>query len=115
MANENTCVWTGVSGKQYTYWWYTLPHSFKDGVFGNYIYAKIVSNEWVPIYIGEGDLGTRVGPSHHQADCIKRKGATHIHAHTQPDEAVRKAEEAGLLANYPQAYAPTGCNVKTGG
>jgi len=42
MTNENTCIWIGASGKQYKYWWYTLPHSFKEGVFGNYIYAKIV-------------------------------------------------------------------------
>jgi hypothetical protein len=30
-------------------------------------------------------------------------------------EADRLAEEQDLLAGYPQAYAPTGCNEKIGG
>lgn len=115
MADTDTCEWAGGSGTKYKYWWHALPFTYKTGQPGNYIYAKIVQNQWVPIYIGEGDLGERVGPNHHKASCIQQKGATHIHGHTQGDQQARTAEETDLLSNYTQAYAPTGCNEKKGG
>lgn len=118
VTKETTMVWKGASGKSYKYWIYELPHDFKDGIIGNYIFAKVVDDYWQPVYIGQGNLGGRVSPGHHQADCIKKKGATHIQAHTRNEgntEEARKAEEADLLASYPQAYAPTGCNVKEEG
>jgi len=116
MADQGTVEWTGASGTKYTYWVYTLPTGLSSGQDGNYIYTKIVSNVWVPIYIGQGDLGDRTDiDKHHQSRCLKNKGATHVHAHKNAREADRKAEESDLLAAHAEAYQPTGCNEQTGG
>lgn len=112
MAQQAMCEWTGASGKKYKYNIYDLPTSFKEKQDGNYIYTKkSTEGEWIPIYIGQGDLKGRTD-NHHQADCISRKGATHIHAHLNAQEAERLAEEGDLLLNYNKAYQPNGCNVK---
>ncbi len=116
MAEKQTCAWTGASGKSYTYYVHEFPPNFSEGQDGNYIFAKVnQSNQWVPIYIGEGDLSSRCTDQHHQFKCIKSKGATHVHAHKNTRESDRHVEETDLLAAYPQAYAPTGCNIKEGG
>ncbi len=105
-----------MSGTPFTYYVYQLPITFNPNQDGNYIFAKTNSeNKWVPIYIGEGDLASRVGDSHHQATCIRNKGATHVHVHLNGNEQARKSEEADLLARYTNAYTPNGCNEKTGG
>lgn len=52
--------WKGASGRQYAFFIYGLPYSFKTGQNGNYIYTKVVNNVWVPIYIGQGNLVDRV-------------------------------------------------------
>jgi len=116
MANETqTCDWPGASGKTYRYFVYQRHPSINQGQDGNYVYAKLVNNQWVPVYFGEGDLSSRATSDHHKTDCIDRKGATHVHLHLNARKEDRRAEERDLLANYPQAYAPTGCNVKEGG
>jgi hypothetical protein len=119
MSDTNTtCQWTGASGTPYTYYIYTLPQTFSK-CDGNYIYAKHPPGPpgagWLAVYIGEGDLEERCSEKHHQADCIAEKGATHVHAHKNASEKSRKAEESDLLAGNPEAYEPTGCNVKEGG
>jgi hypothetical protein len=116
MAEDQTCEWPGVSGKKYKYWVYPRHPKLKDEA-GNYIYAKVNDkNQWVPVYIGEGILSQRAtGDNHHRIACIDRKGGTHVHAHLNSREADRRSEEKDLLANFPQAYEPTGCNVKEGG
>ena len=111
-----TCNWKGASADLYTYHIHKLPVNFDSGQIGNYIYAKLNSdNKWVPIYIGEGELCDRCSDQHHRADCIGRRGATHVHAHLNADEDDRLAEEQDLLARYTNAYAPSGCNIKQGG
>jgi hypothetical protein len=116
MAEHPTCTWTGGSGKQYKYFIWELPASLDPNQDGNYIYARRnPQNQWVPIYIGEGDLADRAGPNHHKADCIKRKGATHFHCHLKDEQAARRAEERDLLARYTNAYEPEGCNERAGG
>ena len=55
------CTWYGTSQQQYRYFIYPLPASFKDDQPGNYIFAKVVNGEWWPVYIGQGDLGVRIG------------------------------------------------------
>jgi len=116
MAEHPTCDWTGASGTGYTYYIYQLPASFNPNQDGNYIFSKKnTEGRWVPLYIGEGDLVSRVSDSHHQAACIKTKGATHAHVHLNGTEKSRKAEEADLLARYTNAYKPNGCNEKPGG
>jgi hypothetical protein len=116
--HQGTCVWVGASGVQYTYYIFALPPNFDPNFNpnqnGNYIYAKLVENYWQPIYIGQGDLRDRT-QNHHKAECIARRSATHVHARLNEREADRKREEADLLANYTQAYAPTGCNERAGG
>ncbi len=116
MADTPTCNWKGASGVTYTYHIHELPVSLPKDNYGNYIYSKrSEANKWVPIYIGEGDLGDRVSDNHHQSTCIKSKGATHVHVHLNDSEAVGKAEETDLLARYTNALKPSGCNERPGG
>ena len=116
MGDKPSCNWKGASGKVYTHYIYALPYSFNEDQDGNYIYAKTNSNNaWVPIYIGQGDLGNRIGSQHHKADCIQSKGATHVHVHLNSNEQSRLDEESDLLARFTNAYAPDGCNEKLGG
>lgn len=116
MEKKPTCNWIGTSGARYTYYIYELPTSFNPNQNGNYIYAKKnIKNKWVPVYIGQGDLADRSGPSHHRADCIKRKNATHFHCSLNPREADRIKEEKDLLSQYTNAFEPKGCNERTGG
>ena len=102
MANDPDIYWPGASGKKYGYWILGLDRTLKN-VAGNYIYAKKnAKGNWVPVYIGEtGDLSSRVLDGHHQEDCIRRNGATHIHAHTKPGgRQARLDEETDLRANF---------------
>jgi hypothetical protein len=116
VADHPTCIWTGASGTPYTYYIWQLPTTFDPNQDGNYIFAKTNSEgKWVPIYIGEGDLASRVSDSHHQVTCIRNKGATHAHVRTNGNEQARKSEEADLLGRYTNAYKPNGCNEKVGG
>lgn len=109
-------VWTGAGGAEYTFFVYALPANPNPGQDGNYIYTKLnASGQWVPIYIGEGDLGERSGPGHHKAACIRQKGATHFHCHLNSDATARRQEETDLLARYTNAYEPSGCNGRVGG
>lgn len=112
---SDTCNWTGASGASYVYHIHSNPPYFDPNQDGNYIYAKMIDNLWYPVYIGEGCLTDRCGNLHHKANCIANKGATHVHAHLNPTEAIRKAEERDLLGRYTNAYAPIGCNDKIGG
>uniref|UniRef100_A0A6H1ZT14 GIY-YIG domain-containing protein n=1 Tax=viral metagenome TaxID=1070528 RepID=A0A6H1ZT14_9ZZZZ len=106
--------WSGASGQKYGYLSQKLPYSCDVGQNGNYIFAKIVNNAWVPIYIGQGDIDDRVNdPTHYK--CSTGKGATHVHVHLTSNEADRITEEQDLLKGHPSAYAPTGCNEKTWG
>ncbi len=116
MANNNSVIWKGASGKGYTYWIYSIPASFNPRQNGNYIYTKVVNNMWTALYIGQGDLSERTNiDNHHQSRCLKSKGATHVHVHLNASEANRTAEEKDLLAKHLEAYQPTGCNEKAGG
>lgn len=112
MSEVKTIKWKGASGTFYTYFIYELPITFTDNQDGNYIYAKLVDNNWRPIYIGEGDLGRRIRPTHHKAACISSKGATHVHVHLNANETERISEENDLLENYTQVFSPLGCNEK---
>lgn len=114
MSTATTCVWRGASGQEYTFTVFALPVAFNGDVAGNYIFSRLSAAGWVPIYIGQGDLSQRAN-YHHQAHCIRSKGATHFHCHSSGIESMRLFEERDLLANYPQAYQPTGCNERTGG
>ncbi|MBA7674844.1 hypothetical protein ES703_83069 [subsurface metagenome] len=101
MANEPKITWVGKSGKEYTYWFYTIGTTF-TAVPANYIFCKETTGDKVQaIYIGQtGNLSERFD-NHHRMPCIKREGATHICTHKSSDsEPTRKAEEDDLIANY---------------
>ena len=101
MADETPTInWPGESGKSYKYWIYPVGHSLK-AAGGNYIFAKETKpGYWTPIYIGQtGDLSERFD-NHHKKDCIKREGATHIHAHLESSESVRLDEETDLVRKW---------------
>jgi len=116
MPEQPKRKWVGASGTEYLYYVYSLPYRFDPDQDGNYIYAKVSpQRDWVPIYIGEGELADRVSDNHHQAACIKRKDATHFHCHLNPNNEARRAEESDLLAQHTNAYQPSGCNEKPGG
>ncbi len=87
------CVWTGASGRKYSFSVYARHPRIIKGQMGGYIYA----------------IGVRCTQSH-QIECIDSKGATHVHLKLTADEYIRKSQERDLLAAYPQAYVPTGCN-----
>ena len=100
--SENTIMWPGKSGSKYKYWIHQIGTSFK-AESGNYIYAKESSpGKWVAVYIGEtGDLSDRTLEGHHKEDCIRRNGATHVHAHASSASAdIRRAEEADLVEKW---------------
>lgn len=109
-----TCDWPGVSGSVYTYHVYDINFVLNAGQDGNYIFAKLVNGSWSPVYIGQGDLQSR-RQAHLNDGCVTQKGATHFHCHLNGSEIKRLAEERDILANFPSAYRPTGCNVKPGG
>ncbi len=115
MASTGTCEWAGASGTKYTYHVYTNPPNFNANQDGNYIYTKLVNGFWIPVYIGEGCLSDRCCDNHHKSKDIAKKGATHVHAHKVSGQSTRRAEERDLLANFPNAYEPVGCNEKIGG
>jgi len=95
---ERTIMWEGASGTEYKYWIYDIGYNNFDPVPANYIFAKETKPKThSPIYIGETeDISERFN-YHHKIDCIKRNGATHIHAHKSSDNKnVRVAEEQDL-------------------
>jgi hypothetical protein len=113
---DQTCTWTGASGKSYTYYVYPRGTVVNPGKDGNYVYSKLNSqNQWVPVYFGEGDLAARAGSNHHQKKCIDSKGATHVHMRLNASKDSRLAEETDLLAHYTNALAPLGCNISPTG
>lgn len=96
-----TIHWAGISGKTYQYWIYPIGTDLSETP-GNYVFAKEISpNRWTPVYIGEtADLSERFD-NHHKMPCIKRNGATHIHAHKSPENrTVRLAEETDLVNKW---------------
>ena len=101
MADAPTIDWADKSGRTYRYWIYEYPASLKAEA-GNYIFAKeSTPGRWTPIYIGQtGNLDERFD-DHHKMPCIKRNGATHIHAQmNNGGETARLAEEADLIARW---------------
>ena len=113
MEEKETFNWVGVDGQRYTYYVHDLPADFEEGKLGNYIFArKSEDGKWVPIYIGQGDLGVQIGTYHLQSKCIKTMGATHVHVHPNDSEWVRISEEHDLLESHLKVFEPYGCNFK---
>lgn len=114
VADAKPDFWTGGSGQQYGFFLYPLPYACNPNQDGNYIFVRHDGVKWLAVYIGQGDMQDRIAAGQKDA-CIKSK-ATHIYVRLTPGgEAVRKQIESDLLAANPEAYVPTGCNVKVGG
>lgn len=115
MAEQPTCTWTGASGRKYVYQVFPsfvpLPEDISPNTPGNFIYAKRNAHRrWVPIYIGQGNLTQVATFDAEKIACIAAKGATHVHVRVNFKKERRLAEVRDLLANFPQACAPEGCN-----
>jgi len=115
MKKKETCEWIGLDGQRYEYSVHNLPTDFNPGKYGNYIFArKMNDGHWIPIYIGQGDLGVMIGKASPKLKCIKEMGATHVHVHQNDSEWIRTTEEHDLLENYLKVFKPFGCNYKGG-
>ena len=104
--SEQAVMWMGESGTQYKYLITAIGACFKKEA-ANYIFAREVPpDKWIPIYIGEtANLGERI-PNHEKLSCALQNGATHLHAHMNPEgDEARKSEEMDLI----QRWAPV-CN-----
>jgi len=90
--------WKGVSGKSYQYTVHALETNWND-VPGNYIFAKLDGNRWTAIYIGETESFAKRLPNHEKWPCVRRYGATAIHAHVNNSGTQgRRNEEQDLIA-----------------
>lgn len=97
-----TSVWTGVSGRQYTYFVYPFGEDFADVRPANYLFARVTPDGAIALYFGQTNcLSNRCCPTHHKWDDAVRMGATHIMAHlSDENEFIRCAEESDLIARY---------------
>ena len=113
MPNHITCTWTGASGKKYVYEVYARHPKLAPNEPGNYIYANGRAQEMGadPYRCRQLDAART---DRRRVDCINAKGATHVHVHVNSDRDDREAEVRDLLKNFPQAYAPDGCNEEEG-
>ncbi len=106
-----TYDWLGKSGPVYTYRVYDLPISFEANQKGNVVFARLDhGRNWVPVFVGEGDLGKNVDNDNYQFHTIQRRGATHVHVRLNPDVYDRRAEVRDLLGHHTIAFQPFGCN-----
>ena len=105
--------WPGGSGKTYRFKAFTVDTIFSD-VEGNYIFTRKENNVYKAVYIGQGVLSERISYRIREGEVIK-KGITYICAIAVKDEENRRQIESDLLLGNPEAYAPTGCNIKEGG
>ena len=102
-------TWQGKSGRRYTYSVYDIDRIPNADVEGNYIFAKVVRNRWVPVYIGEGILQDRRSAAIRD-DCVVRNGSTHFHVHLNPNRPDRLHEQDDLIDSHPECQYPVGCN-----
>ena len=99
--NQPDIYWTGESGSKYGYWIHPIKSQFRK-IAGNVIFAtQTQTGKWVPIYIGQIRNFDEGLAKHEKELCAKKRGATHVHVHfSSPDEHVREAEKADLVAKW---------------
>jgi len=104
--------WTGRSGKTYTFVVVPWPAPLDFGVVdGNYICARQTDDgEWIPVYIGEGDLADPCIETHPRFEQLLDLDVTHIHCHINDDPDARRREARDLLSAHTLAFMPIGCN-----
>ena len=106
-----TYNWVGTSGRVFTYQVYELPISFEVNQKGNFVFARLDhGRNWVPVFVGEGDLGKHVDANDYKLHTVQQRGATHVHVRLNPDVYDRRAEVKDLLNRHTIAFEPYGCN-----
>lgn len=96
---DETCTWTGASGKEYRYTVFPIRVNWTDKP-ANYIYAKETTpDRWQALYIGETISLMDELPYHEELACIQSNGATHVHVRVIQDGQARSDEEKDLRAN----------------
>ena len=101
--------WTDQNGNDYKFWLHPVGENYKASS-GVYIFAKLGSDTWEPIYIGECEsFKERLTDNleqHHRFDCILKEGATHLFSMIV-DGGLAKRE--GIETNLRQSFQ-TPCN-----
>lgn len=97
---QQVVIWKGASRREYEYRVYNLDARWND-VPGNYIFAARLGSGWKAIYVGETESFVDRLPTHEKWPCVRRNGATHIHAHiNRAGTAARRSEESDLIAEH---------------
>jgi hypothetical protein len=113
-----TSKWIGISGIVYEFTDYTLDTVFRENVIGNYAFSNKIPKEegytLNPIYIGEGVLKDRISFRLNEGK-VQEKRCNCVSVRILKIGEDSKQIEEDLLAAYPAAYIPTGCNIKEGG
>ena len=104
-------TWDGISGEEYEYMTFKMPHKPPKDVRGNYIFAKRVDGVWHAVYVGQGILRQRYDAAIREG-CVTRKGATHYHYHTDHrwSRSDREDEESDIIEGNLECKKPIGCN-----
>ena len=100
-ASSSKILWTGQSGREYSYEVFGLDTSFRP-LPGNFVYAyQNEDGTWTPVYIAQTrDLHQRL-EGHVKMEDAVGKGATHLHAHyTSEGQAARCNEERDLVLRW---------------
>lgn len=107
---SNVVTWVGASGTPYIYYVYNANGDIPANL-GNYIYARKEGSNWLPVYIGHGDLSICAGDKPDLMKCIELKGAAYIHLRCNSRLHDRSVETEDLLLRFGQAFAPGGCHA----
>jgi hypothetical protein len=101
-------IWRGLRN-EYNYLVYPVGARFRSSA-ACFILSRLVHGQWVPMYIGEGDLAAcgEFGTCP-PCQCTKGKMATHLHVHVCDDDFARRQELADLLAGHAAACSQRGC------
>ncbi len=107
--SSNHHHWSGGTGEQYFHIIHKMPCRPYSNNEGNYVFAKLVDDNWQAVYIGEGKLRDRYDEAMNK-ECVTDKDATHYHWHLNADADERFYEEADMIDGNDECMEPTGCN-----
>lgn len=97
MSNDSITV-TTPRGNKYTYYIHPIASTKWSNKGGNYMFGYLQQNgSWQILYVGlTNDFAARFA-NHDKLNAAIKKGAKHILAHVNENEAMRKNEEAELI------------------
>lgn len=97
-----TLQWRGLSGTAYEYDVHGLDFEPQAGLYGNYIFARETPIGWYAVYIGQGELRSKI--LNHPTGKQARKKATNVHVRINGNDApTRVAEVQDLRAAHDHA------------